>query len=195
MNKTIVIIIGTILAVVIIEVAGGLILMYTGAYNISTFNHDNAPMNWFLDTGMTRSVIDHAGGIQAPPNLAEPAMVQEGFEHYHEMCVSCHGAPGVKAGEIAKGLWPTAPDLAKTVPTWSPAQLFWIAKYGVKFTAMPALGPTHDDAKLWAIVAFLEKLPKLSPADYQQMVQNSSSSLEQKKEPAEAKEEADQKTP
>ncbi len=35
-----------------------------------------------------------------------------------------HGAPGAAADEIARGLWPQAPNLAKTVPDWTPAQLF-----------------------------------------------------------------------
>jgi len=67
---------------------------------------------------------------------------------------------------------PDAPNLAKTVPDWTPAQLFWITKEGIKFTAMSVWGPTHDDAKIWSIVAFMQKLPHLSPRDYQQMEQD-----------------------
>lgn len=165
----------TIIIVFIVEAGGWLLFTYSGAYNISTNNHDSAVINWFLDTGMTRSVQHYAKRIKPPP-LTDPVLVTAGFRHYREMCVSCHGAPGATAGEIAKGLWPDAPDLAKTVPDWTPAQLFWITKKGVKFTAMPAWGPTHDDRKIWSIVAFLEKLPHLSPTDYEQMEQDESGS-------------------
>lgn len=160
----------TILTVLIVEAVGLVVFIYSGAYNISTSNQDNAVINWALDTGATRSIVRHAKGIKVP-QLTEPIMIQEGFEHYHEMCVQCHGAPGVDRGEIAKGLWPDAPDLAKAVPEWTPAQLFWITKHGIKFTAMPGWGPTHKDEKIWAMVAFLEKLPHLSPADYHAMEQ------------------------
>ncbi|MGH8456557.1 MAG: c-type cytochrome, partial [Stenotrophobium sp.] len=51
----------------------------------------------------------------------------------------------------------------------SPAEEFWMIKHGVKMTAMPAWGPTHDDAKIWGMVAFLQKLPKLTPAQYAAM--------------------------
>ena len=34
---------------------------------------------------------------------------------------------------------------------------------------MPAYAPTHDDAKIWAITAFVtRKLPKMTPEEYQQ---------------------------
>ncbi|HWF18465.1 MAG TPA: cytochrome c, partial [Verrucomicrobiae bacterium] len=91
---------------------------------------------------------------------------------YHEMCVQCHGAPGKEAGEIAKGLWPTAPNYNMITSDWTPAQLFWITKNGIKFTAMPGWGGTHSDEKIWDIVAFLQKLPNLSPTDYHQMETN-----------------------
>ena len=32
---------------------------------------------------------------------------------------------------------------------------------------MPAWGPTHDDQRIWAMVAFLQKLPDLTPEQYQ----------------------------
>ncbi len=158
----------TILIVLIVQAVALVVLVYSGTYNVSTLNHDNAVVNRALEIGTTRSIVHHAKGIKAPP-LTDPAMVQEGFKHYQEMCVSCHGAPGVEREEIAKGLWPDAPDLTEAASMLTPAQLFWITKYGVKFTAMPAWGPTHGDDKIWDIVAFLKKLPKLSPADFQEM--------------------------
>jgi cytochrome c553 len=61
---------------------------------------------------------------------------------------------------------PYPPDLAAVADTWTDAQLFRIVKHGVKFTGMPAW-PTQDrDDEVWAMVAFLRKLPSLSPAGY-----------------------------
>ncbi|MDB6110798.1 MAG: cytochrome c [Pedosphaera sp.] len=158
----------TVVIVLMIEVVVCVAFLYSGAYNISTANHDKGLINRALDAGTTRSIVRHAKGIQAPP-LTDPGMVQEGFRHYREMCISCHGAPGVPPGEIGKGLWPDAPDLGMAASDWTPAQLFWIAKNGIKFTAMPGWGPTHSDQKIWAMVAFLEKLPHLTPADYHEL--------------------------
>lgn len=161
----------TVIILIAIEAVGWTVFVFSGSYNVSTANHDNGFINWWLDTGATRSVKHHARGIKVP-DLENPALVQEGFKHYEEMCVQCHGAPGKPADEIAKGMWPEAPALGKTAQDWSSAQVFWIIKNGIKFSAMPGWGATHDDHKLWAITAFVEKMPKLSPADYQQMKTN-----------------------
>jgi mono/diheme cytochrome c family protein len=101
--------------------------------------------------------------------LIDPAEIKMGFGHYDEMCISCHGAPGIDPDEISEGLWPKAPNLSKTVKEWTPEELFWITKNGVKFTAMPGWGPSHSDKMIWAMVAFMEKLPTLSPADYKKL--------------------------
>lgn len=164
-------VIASIVIILILAGAAWAFLVYSGSYDVSMNNHDNAFVNWSFDTGTTRSIKQHAAGIVAPP-LNDPIKVQSGAKHFQEMCVMCHGAPGQEPGEIAKGLWPEAPDLKKAVPDWTPAELFWITKNGIKFSAMPAWGPTHDDDKIWQIVAFLKTLPSLSPTEYQQLQTN-----------------------
>jgi len=150
-------------------IAAALLFIYSGVVDVAATAPHTAATRWVLHTAMRASVQRHAEGVKAPP-LTDPLMVQTGMRHYREMCIACHGAPGVKPGEIAHGLTPTPPDLAKSVRHWSAPQLFWIVKHGVKMTGMPAWGPTHSDDALWAMVAFLEQLPRLSPADYQRMV-------------------------
>ena len=68
-------------------------------------------------------------------------------------------------GDIAHGLYPPPPDLANTVPLYSPAELFWIVKHGIKMTGMPAWSD-HSDEEIWATVGFIEKLPGMSEQDY-----------------------------
>jgi hypothetical protein len=36
-------------------------------------------------------------------------------------------------------------------------------------TGMPAWGLSHSDAKIWELVAFLQKLPELSAVEYRTM--------------------------
>jgi mono/diheme cytochrome c family protein len=70
-------------------------------------------------------------------------MVRNGFDHYEDMCAGCHGGPGIERSEIGKGLNPPAPNLADAVPAWSPRQLFWIVKNGLKMTGMPSFAALH----------------------------------------------------
>src|SRR3546814_15103370 len=68
-------------------------------------------------------------------------------------------------------LYPQAPILFKGSDR-SASEQFWIIKHGIKMTAMPAWGKTHDDRLIWDMVAFIRQLPSLSPAQYQAMTQN-----------------------
>ena len=38
-------------------------------------------------------------------------------------------------------------------------------------TGMPAFGPTHDDATIWNIVAFIKQLPATDAEAYQRLEQ------------------------
>lgn len=60
------------------------------------------------------------------------------------MCAGCHLGPGVERSELSQGLYPQAPDLAKS-SDHSPGEQFWIIKHGGKLTAVPAWGKTHPD--------------------------------------------------
>jgi mono/diheme cytochrome c family protein len=48
---------------------------------------------------------------------------------------------------------------------------FWVIKHGIKMSAMPAWGKTLNDAQIWDVVAFVRKLPSMTPEDYQQLLQ------------------------
>lgn len=157
-----------VIGVIIILVAIGFIVMYSGAINVAATEPHSAITRYVLSTTMDNSVRSHAKGIEVPP-LDNQEMIMEGFRHYREMCVMCHLAPGVKATEIHKGLTPEPPELHEGLDEWRPNELFWIVKHGVKMTGMPAWGPTHSDQKIWAIVAFLEKLPHMNAAQYKEM--------------------------
>jgi mono/diheme cytochrome c family protein len=91
-------------------------------------------------------------------------VVSTGLDHYREDCLMCHGAPNVEAGELAKGLNPSAPKLqSPDTQSMTDGELFWTIKHGVRMTGMPAFAPTHTDEQIWKIVAFVRHLPNLTP--------------------------------
>lgn len=158
----------TIAGLAVAAIVAGLGILYSGIIDVGATQPHHALTRWLLHTGMKESVQHHAEDIKVQP-LYDPTMIMDGFRHYREMCVGCHLAPGVKNSEIRQGLMPRPPRLQLAAERWKPAELFWIIKHGVRMTAMPAWGNTHSDAKIWAIVAFLEKLPGMTAAQYQQM--------------------------
>jgi mono/diheme cytochrome c family protein len=153
---------------VVIAVLLGLAITYSGAYNVSADVPDPGIMQWLLSTNMQRSVVRHAQSVSAPAQLGE-AQVQKGIAIYKETCIYCHGAPGQDPGDIGKGLNPEPPYLPDTVARWSSTQLFWIIKNGIKMTGMASYGAVHKDDEIWSLVAFVQRLPNMTPEQYKQL--------------------------
>ncbi len=160
----------TVLAVLVILFLAAMAVANFGLYDVAASTPDNGFVASMLRRTSHRSIRRQAEGIQVP-RLDDPDMIKRGLIHYYEMCVVCHGAPGVKPSEIAQGLNPYPPELAEKAEPDEAAEFFWIVKHGIKMTGMPAFGLTHSDEEIWAMIAFLQKMPQLSPEEYQKLVQ------------------------
>ena len=165
-----------VLLLVLAAVAGAYI--YVGAYNIGA----DAPHSSFvyrtLNELRERAVAAHSRDIVPPADLNDAKRIAAGAGLYSEMCTGCHLGPGLERSELSQGLYPPAPELAGA-NSRSGAEQFWILKHGVKLSAMPAWGKTHDDQLIWDMVAFLRKLPTLSPEQYKAAVASAPESHEE----------------
>ena len=163
---------GVLVTLLVIAVAA-LIVMYSGAVSVSVLDKPSAFQSWILSTTMQNSVNSRARDITVP-DLENSERIETGATHYVSMCQMCHGAPGVDSSEMARGLEPTPPLLyhKEKAEEWSAAEKFWITKHGIMMTGMPSWGVTHSDEEIWAIVAFLQKLPELSEAEYKTITQS-----------------------
>lgn len=158
----------TLTGIIATGVLGTAAYVYSGAYNIGADDQHTRPVFWLLETLRNRSIEAHAADVKVP-NLDDPKMIAEGGEHYSAMCTGCHLAPGMADSEIRPGLYPRPPNLAEH-GIHDPKEAFWVIKHGIKMSAMPAWGSSHDDATIWNMVAFIRKMPQMTPAEYQQLV-------------------------
>jgi mono/diheme cytochrome c family protein len=152
-------------------IAAGVLAIYMGVYNFAADIPHTQPVYWLLEMARERSIEVRAKGITVPSDLSDPRRIESGAGQYAEMCAGCHLAPGMKRTEIARGLYPRAPELRRGTDL-TPAEEFWVVKHGIKMTGMPAWGVTHSDELLWDVVAFLRKLPELTPEQYQTLVKS-----------------------
>lgn len=159
----------TIVVLVAIALLGGVAFIYSGIYDVSAAGAYWPITRWAVETTRTRSIEVHAVGIAAPQSLGDDRRIVVGVEHYADHCAVCHGAPGVAKNDIAAGMYPPPPDLTHIKDQFTAAELFWILKHGIKMTGMPSWAD-HSDDELWDIVAFLEKLPAMSPDEYKRLV-------------------------
>lgn len=165
--KPIRIVVISFLVVAVIAVA----TVYSGTFNIAADDPHWGITSRVIETMRNRSISRQAKLVAAPGSLEDPKMIANGAGEYAEMCAGCHLAPGMKDTELRKGLYPMPPELGVPGAHRKPEEQFWIIKHGLKMTGMPAWGLTHDDGRIWAMVAFLQKLPAMSPAQYQEFVE------------------------
>jgi mono/diheme cytochrome c family protein len=158
-----------VLIILIVLAAFAGVFIYAGFYNIGADAPHSGLVYNTLQELRERSIENRARGIQPPADLVNPKRITAGAGLYAEMCTGCHLGPGVERSEMSQGLYPQAPELARG-DDLTPAQQFWVIKHGVKLTAMPAWGKTHSDELIWDMVAFVQKLPKMSPEQYKATV-------------------------
>jgi len=145
---------------------------------LTNFAADEPHAGWINDViAFTRErfIAARSSDLEVPA-LDDPRKIADGAEHYVAMCSGCHLGPGVPDTEIRRGLYPQPPELAQPAGhagghdhselQQAAKRQFWIVKHGIKMTGMPAWGATHDDEAIWSLVAFLKKLPSLSPEEF-----------------------------
>jgi cytochrome c553 len=146
-------------------------VVISGVIPITASSGHWAATEWFLHFTMRRSVVTHSLLAPAPPrDFPSPAMVLRGAGHFETGCRSCHGAPGDRLPPIPQAMTPHPPRLGPRMASWDAAELFYIVKHGVKFTGMPAWPALDRDDEVWAMVAFLQRLPQLAADDYEALV-------------------------
>lgn len=154
-----------LLAISLIVLLAGVIFIYSGVVDVSAQSQHNYLTSWVLTTIRERAVMRRAESITSP-KMDDAQRILAGVNDYAAMCVGCHGAPGKPLQPLAKGLNPPPPDLQKLVKQRSIEELFWVTKYGIKMTGMPAWGKTHSDNDLWSVIAFVRTLPDHSEDSY-----------------------------
>jgi len=150
-----------------LAVGGGAVFIGSGVYDIGADDHHTKIVLAVIEQlrehsiqARTRSLMIHV--------VSDPARLAAGAQHYAALCVGCHLAPGVTKSDIRPGLYPHPPNLAQE-DLQSSTRAFWIIKHGIKMSAMPAWGKTLDDAAIWELVAFVQKMPAMTPETYAEL--------------------------
>ena len=148
---------------------GAALFVESGFYNIGADDHHTKAALALITQLRDRSTEARLGDIK-PQLAATPAMIKTGAEQYAALCVGCHLAPGPFKSDLRTGLYPHPPNLAQEDMQES-RRAFWVIKHGIKMSAMPAWGKTLEDAEIWDVVAFVRKMPNMTPQDYEQLSQ------------------------
>jgi mono/diheme cytochrome c family protein len=155
-----------LLAVLAVLGLGGVAFVYSGLYDISATDQHLPPTFHAMKKTMERSVERRARDIPVPGDLGSATQLVRGLALFRAHCVQCHGAPGVAPEPFALALRPLPTPLVHSGREREPGYLYWVVKQGIKMTAMPSWEMRMSEDDMWAVVAFMRRLPHLSPAQY-----------------------------
>ncbi|PTR04817.1 cbb3-type cytochrome c oxidase subunit III [Nitrosomonas nitrosa] len=152
------------------------VVIDTGVYNMAATEKHWAITEKVI-TWVRESSIRARAEDLVPPVLEESIILDKGVSHYNAMCIGCHLAPGYSTTELATGLYPQAPLFYERVPVTDEEdkkylikKYFWVIKNGIKMTAMPAWGLTHDDESIWAMAHLVQRLHGMTAEQYTALV-------------------------
>ena len=149
------------LTAVLLFVFGGILYLRLGWAEV---RGDIAPSRLessLMQMAVHASVRRHAPEIGSPIAPTNETLIAGGKMYLNE-CAGCHGTPG-QTPKSGNPLNPPAPQLSEVGTEYSEAQIFWVAKHGIRRTGMFANGMWDSDQKLWTVAAFIYRIKKLPP--------------------------------
>jgi len=151
-----------VLVTLLVLVVGGLGYLLLGFAEV----RGDAPPSR-LESVLMKAAV-HASVRREAPETANPfAPTDEnliaGGKTYLNECAGCHGTPG-QPNQNPGVLFPPAPELPATGTEYTEAQVFWVAKHGIRRSGMFANGMWDSDEKLWKAASFIKRIQSLPPA-------------------------------
>jgi mono/diheme cytochrome c family protein len=138
-----------------------LLLVLVVALPFALTHRQDLPLERVYGDAAVSAVSRVLGGDAANPLANDSRALATGRTEYTGSCAVCHGANGDGRGVFGPTTYPDATDFTtEAAKSKTDAQLFWIVKNGLGFTAMPAFGVQYKDADIWAMVAYIRQLQR-----------------------------------
>jgi mono/diheme cytochrome c family protein len=116
--------------------------------------------SYLMSTAVHASVRRHAPEVPNPVPPSDENLIAGG-KMYLGQCGGCHGMLGQAENETDDSLYPPIPQFPKAGTEYSEAQVFWVAKHGVRRTGMFVNGKWDSDQKLWTMAVFIKHMNAL----------------------------------
>jgi mono/diheme cytochrome c family protein len=151
-----------------------------GAYYYATSGHfdiravGNTPSTFERRTA-NKSMdawVDANAPTQANPFQPTMDNVMDGSMTYDKNCAFCHGSLKEPVSPMRKNFYPSVPALMTHTPDDPDGHLFYVIKYGVRFTGMPGWSGVLSDDDIWKTVTFLKNSSQMKDTGQQQKPQD-----------------------
>jgi mono/diheme cytochrome c family protein len=141
-----------------------LLVLCAGGYFYATTGHfdtravGNTPSTFERRTAMKSldEWVDLHAPKQANPFQPTTDNVMDGSMTYDKNCALCHGSLKQPVSTMRDKFYPSVPQLMTNIPDDPDGNLFYLIKYGVRYTAMPGWDGVLSDDDIWKTVVFIK---------------------------------------
>ena len=148
----------------IVGVIVTLVVIFGGAYFYTTTGRfdtravGNTPSTFEQRTA-NRSVdawVDGHAPKQDNPFQPTTNNIMDGSMAYDKNCAFCHGNLKEPESSMHRKFYPSVPQLMTHIPDDADGNLFYVIKYGIRFSGMPGWGGVLSDDDIWKTVLFIK---------------------------------------
>ena len=141
-----------------------LLVLAVGGYFFATTGHfdpravGNTPSTFEKRTAMKSldEWVDEHAPKQANPFQPTTDNIMDGSMTYDKHCAVCHGSLKQPISPMRANYYPPVPQLMNRTPDDPDGNLFYVVKYGVRFTGMPGWDGVLSDDDIWKTVVFIK---------------------------------------
>jgi mono/diheme cytochrome c family protein len=141
-----------------------LVVLFVGGYFFATTGHfdtravGNAPIDFERRAAMKSmdEWVDQHAPKQANPFQPTMDNIMDGSMTYDKNCAMCHGSLKEPTSPLKTKFYPPVPQLMSRTPDDPDGNLFYVIKYGVRYTAMPGWDGVLSDDDIWKTVVFIK---------------------------------------
>jgi mono/diheme cytochrome c family protein len=149
-----------VLATLVVLAGGTLAFLRLGLAEVRADLPGSELESYLMSTAVHAAVRRHAPQTPNPVQPTDENLIAGGRIYLGE-CAGCHGTPGKAEDETGDSLYPPIPQFPKVGTEYSEAQVFWVAKHGIRRAGMFANGKWDSDQRLWTIAAFIKRMNAL----------------------------------
>lgn len=151
---------GVIVTLAVLAI-GGFLYLRLGLTEIRGDLPPSGLESYVMYRAVHASVRRNAPEIPNPVSATDDNLIAGG-KIYRNECSGCHGN-FAHPGHTGDTLFPPVPQFAAGGTEYTEAQIFWVAKHGIRRTGMFANGKWDADQKLWTVAAFIKRIGSLPP--------------------------------
>jgi len=165
---------GVILTLLVIF-GGGYFYVTTGRFDTRAVGPAPSPFERRTANQSVDEWVDDHAPKQANPFQPTMENIADGSKVYDKNCAVCHGDLKQPESPMHRKFYPSVPQLMNHTPDDPDGNLFYVVKYGVRYTAMPGWDGVLSDDDIWKSVLFIKNSDKMksnAPEQTQQPMDN-----------------------